>query len=170
MAPYCLRLGALTAHGLTRFDLTWCWISGRIQPLSLRGDLMCNYTGDPEDVHRFNPINLSEDEVTKNMKKFLSDFKDKCNLTGLAPFCPTNHVPPADFDLWKVWAQNPAPPQAEQENETVGEATAGRESEKTQQTGMSKRKTQSSSQELSVGLSLETPSPQTTSRGNISFF
>ena len=89
----CSKLRALIANGLTGIDLTRCWISWRIQPLSLRGDLMCNYTGDPTDVQRLSQVNLSEDEVNKATKKLLGETQEKCNKTGLAPFYLTKPVP-----------------------------------------------------------------------------
>ena len=54
---------------------------------------MCNYTGEPADVQRFSQVKLTKDEVNEATKKLLGDSKDKCNLTGLAPFCLTNPVP-----------------------------------------------------------------------------
>lgn len=52
-APAYSKLRALLANGLTGVDLTRCWLSWRILPLSHRSDLMCNYSRnlkDPNDT------------------------------------------------------------------------------------------------------------------------
>lgn len=41
IAPLYSKIKALTANGLTGVDLTRCWITWRIQPLSPRGDRSC---------------------------------------------------------------------------------------------------------------------------------
>ena len=43
------KLTALQAWGLTGVDLTRCWVSWMIMPLSHRNDLMCNYSGRVDD-------------------------------------------------------------------------------------------------------------------------
>lgn len=93
IAPIYPKIRALVANGLTGIDLTRCWISWRIQPLSHRGDLMCNYTGEPADVQRFSQVNLSASDINKATKRLLGEPQEKCNKTGLAPFCLINPVP-----------------------------------------------------------------------------
>jgi hypothetical protein len=45
----CSKLGALVANGLTGIDLTRCWVSWRVMPLSRRSSLMHTYTGETTD-------------------------------------------------------------------------------------------------------------------------
>lgn len=94
LKPYFPKINALISHGLIGVDLTWCWISWRIQPLGLRGFIMCNYTDEPKDAQRFSSVALLEDEITKATKKLLGETREKCNLTGLPPFCISNPIPP----------------------------------------------------------------------------
>ena len=77
---------------------------------------------------------LSKDEVNKATKKLLGEPQDKCNKTGLAPFCQTNPTPPVDSRFWRrKKSSKSAPAPVEQANELVDadEPSAGNESEVT---------------------------------------
>ena len=58
LAPLWSKFRALTANGLTGVDLTRCWVSWRILPLSHRDTLMCTYDGDLNNVQRYSNMTL----------------------------------------------------------------------------------------------------------------
>jgi hypothetical protein len=76
------KLRALLANGLTGVDLTRCWITWKILPLSRRDDLMCNYSGESTDPQRFSPIDMSADDINKAMKKLLGSLKKYATKHG----------------------------------------------------------------------------------------
>ena len=54
---------------------------------------MCEYTGDLKDPQRHIDIQLTDDEVTKAVKKMLNEPIDVCSKTGLSPFYAANKPP-----------------------------------------------------------------------------
>jgi hypothetical protein len=74
-------------------DLTRCWITWRILPLSRRTGLMCNYSGDSKDAQWFSPVNLEADDINKIVKKLLGESQEAGNKTGLSLFYALNPAP-----------------------------------------------------------------------------
>ena len=62
-------------------------------PLSRRPGLMCEYTGNLKDPQRHIDIQLTDDEVTKSVKKMLDEPVAGCSKVGLSPFCTPNKPP-----------------------------------------------------------------------------
>lgn len=87
------KVRALIANGLTRIDLTRCWVSWRILPLSRRGALMCEYTGSVNDPQHFNKTPLSDKEINAIVKLLLGESQEACKKVGLNPFCVLNPAP-----------------------------------------------------------------------------
>ena len=82
----------MLAHGLSAIDLVRCWVGWQVQPLSVRTQIMCEYTG-PADNMRFSQAVLGPAEVVKATKRLLGEPIEAIGRVGLAPF----------------WAENPAP-------------------------------------------------------------
>ena len=82
------------ANGLTGIDLVRCWVSWSILPLRRRTRLMHEYTGDVKDPQRHTEIQMTEDEITKSVKKMLDEPITECSKTGLRPYY-ASHEPPA---------------------------------------------------------------------------
>ena len=78
------------ANGLTGVDLTRCWISWSILPLSQRSGLMREYTDIVDDPLRHFKIQLTDEEITEAMNKMLNEPEHVCAINGLLPFCATN--------------------------------------------------------------------------------
>ena len=89
------------ANGLLGVDFLRCWISWSILPLSRRSGLMCEHTGELEDSQCHISIQLTDEEVTKSVKKILNESEYVCRQTGLNPFYTKNKPPAvsADFPL-----------------------------------------------------------------------
>jgi hypothetical protein len=62
-------------------------------PLSQRGGLMCQYTGDVNDPQRYNKTPLSDKEINAIVKSLLGESQEVCNKQGLNPFCILNPAP-----------------------------------------------------------------------------
>ena len=88
------KLRALLANGLAGVDLTRCWVSWRILPLSLRNNLMYAYSGDLDDAQRYNNYSLDADEINRIVKKLLGENQETCSKDRLKPFYVLNPAPP----------------------------------------------------------------------------
>uniref|UniRef100_A0A453A316 Uncharacterized protein n=1 Tax=Aegilops tauschii subsp. strangulata TaxID=200361 RepID=A0A453A316_AEGTS len=93
LEPMYSKINALIAHGLSAIDLTRCWMSWRIQPLSLRNRLMHEYTGELEDDLHFSDKELSSSDLMKAIKKLLGETREKIAIVGFAPFFAGNPTP-----------------------------------------------------------------------------
>ena len=94
------RAKALLAHGLLGVDLTRCWVSWKILPLSRRPDLMCEYSGEPSDPQRFTIDNFTVEEVFKTLRTLLDESQENCDKVGLPPFFKQNLAPPVSVYLY----------------------------------------------------------------------
>jgi hypothetical protein len=92
-APAYAKIKALLANGLTGVDLTRCWVSWKILPLSRRDRLMHQFTGEPNDPLYFNATPLTEEDINSTVKGLLGEKQAVCNKTGLKPFCAKNPAP-----------------------------------------------------------------------------
>ena len=54
---------------------------------------MHEYTDNANDPQRFNEMEVTDDEVTKSVKKMLDEPIAACSQTGLAPFYTANKPP-----------------------------------------------------------------------------
>ena len=91
--PTFSKIRALLANGLTGVDLTRCWVSCRILPLSRRNALMCQYTGEVNDPQRFNQTPLTDQDLNTIVKSLLGEPQAACSKTGLSPFYALNLAP-----------------------------------------------------------------------------
>jgi len=91
------KIKALIANGLTGVDLTRCWVSWNILPLSRRARLMYEYTGELNDPLRFSTAQLTEQDVNSTVKTLLGEKQEACNKTGLKPFYTKNPAPPVSI-------------------------------------------------------------------------
>jgi hypothetical protein len=87
------KIKALIANGLTGIDLTRCWVSWRILPLSRWAGLMCEYDGSVNNPQRFNKTPLSDKEINAIVKTLLGESQEACSKVGLNPFCALNRAP-----------------------------------------------------------------------------
>ena len=87
------------SNGLIGTDLMRCWLSWSILPLSRRSQLMCQYSGKPDDPQRFTKDKLSESEVIESAKKMLNVSLEYCSKVGLAPYYKKNKLPAVSFAL-----------------------------------------------------------------------
>ena len=74
------------ANGLTGIHHVRCWVSWSILPLSQCPGLMCKYTGDLKDPQRHIDIQLTDEEMTKAVKKMLDEPISECSKTVLRPY------------------------------------------------------------------------------------
>ena len=74
--PVYSKLRALLANGLMGVDLTGCWVTWRIMPLSRRPGLTCNYSGDSTDAQRYSSDDLEADEINKVVKKLPGETRE----------------------------------------------------------------------------------------------
>jgi len=93
------KIKALIANGLTGVDLTRCWVSWNVMPLSRRDRLMSEYTGELDDPLRYSNAQLTEQEVNSIVKTLLGEKQEACNKTGLKPFYTKNPAPPVRIFL-----------------------------------------------------------------------
>lgn len=93
------KIGALVANGLTGTDLTRCWVSWRILPLSRRSGLMCTYTGETTDPQRHTAENFTGDVLEAAVQTLIKVSDKEVGKFGLAPFCKTNPAPPVSITL-----------------------------------------------------------------------
>ena len=91
--PVIRRMKALLAHGLIGTDLTRCWVSWQIQPLSVRDRLMCEYTGRGDSMC-FAQNEIPSAALVTACKKFLAERIEDIKRVGLLPFCQANPAPP----------------------------------------------------------------------------
>ncbi|XBI36935.1 hypothetical protein VPH35_122370 [Triticum aestivum] len=102
LIPSIKRINALLGNGLTGVDLTRCWISWRVIPLSRRSKLMYEYGGGPDDSLRHSSVQLTKEDIV-SMSSLLVNGKYKdCSIVGLNSFYKLNPVPEARSDFWKV--------------------------------------------------------------------
>ena len=93
------KLRALLENGLTEVDLTRCWVTWRIMPLSRQPNLMCNYSGDSTDAQWNSSDNLEANEINKVVKKLLRETQECCNKTSMQPFFKINPPPPVSIHI-----------------------------------------------------------------------
>ena len=93
LLPSIRRINGLLGNGLTGVDLTRCWISWRIIPLSRRSKLMYEYGGDPDDSLRHTPVQLTEEDIVAMSNLLVNAKYEDCSVVGLNPFCKLNPVP-----------------------------------------------------------------------------
>ena len=96
--PLIARIRALVAHGLTGRDLVLCWVGWKIQPLSIRDRLMCDYNG-KGDTMCFSHNEMTSSTLAACCKKFVAESIDNLKKEGLAPFFQGNPGPPMSFLL-----------------------------------------------------------------------
>lgn len=65
----------------------------RIQPLSIRDKLFCEYTGNRADSLRFSEEDLSKKMLIKAVKTQLGETKAEIEEDGLVAFCHANPAP-----------------------------------------------------------------------------
>ena len=88
-----IRIQALVSHKLENMDLVRCWTIWRIQPLSPRSRLICQYTRCVTDDLRVSEKLSDGPELGRLIKKLTGrPVKDQVNF-GLEPFCSTNQAP-----------------------------------------------------------------------------
>ena len=92
LKPVFQQIGALLAHGLSAIDLVRCWVGWQVQPLSVRTQIMCEYSG-PGDDMRFSQVVLEPAEVVRATKRLLGESMETIGRIGLAPFWTKNPVP-----------------------------------------------------------------------------
>jgi hypothetical protein len=92
-APAYTKVKALLANGLTGVDLTRCWVSWKIMPLSRRDRLMCEYTGEPNDPLCFKNTPLTDEDINTGVKGLLGENQEACSKVGLKPFYAKNPAP-----------------------------------------------------------------------------
>ena len=92
-APAFLKIQALLANGLTGVDLTRCWVSLRIMPLSRRDKLLCEYSGEVDDPMRCNRTPLTDKDLNSIVKSLLGEPQAACNQTRLQLFYVGNPAP-----------------------------------------------------------------------------
>ena len=93
LLPSIKRINALLGNGLTRVDLTRCWISWRVIPLSLLSKLMYEYGGGPDDSLRNSPVELTKEDIVSMSNLLVNGKYEDCSIVGLNPFCKLNPVP-----------------------------------------------------------------------------
>ena len=85
------KITALMGNGLIGADLILCWLSWKIQPLSLRDRLMYEYSG-LEDPQRCNNAPVPLPDMVKQMRTIVNLPGDYTGEFSLKPF--TNDNPP----------------------------------------------------------------------------
>ena len=93
LLPSIRRINGLLGNGLTGVDLTRCWISWRIIPLSRRSKLMYEYGGEPDDSLRHTSVQLTEEDIVAMSNLLVNAKYEDCSAVGLNPFCKLNPVP-----------------------------------------------------------------------------
>ena len=91
--PSIRRINALLGNGLTGVDLTHCWISWRVIPLSRRSKLMYEYDGGPDDSLCHSPVELTEEDIVSMSTLLVNGKYEDCSIVGLSPFCKINPAP-----------------------------------------------------------------------------
>src|SRR4051812_34879296 len=85
LAPLLARMKALLAHGLLGAYLIRCWVGWQIQPLSVRGRLLCEYSG-LDDPIRYAHTQFEPAALLSACKKYLAESKKDIAMIGIAPF------------------------------------------------------------------------------------
>ena len=93
LLPSIRRINGLLGNGLTGVDLTRCWISWRVIPLSRRSQLMYEYDGSPDNPLRHSPVELTEEDIVSMSTLLVNGKYEDCSIVGLSPFCKINPVP-----------------------------------------------------------------------------
>ena len=93
LPPLLKRVKTLIVRGLTSLDLTQCWVSWHIQPLSIRNRLFCSYTGSTVDSMRYSTNTPTKPELIKMLKTLVSTPRERVLDVGLAPFSLLNPAP-----------------------------------------------------------------------------
>ena len=93
LIPSIKRINALLGNGLTGVDLTRCWVSWRVIPLSRRSKLMYEYGGGPNDSLRHSSVQLTEEDIVSMSTLLVNGKYEDCSKVGLNPFCKLNPAP-----------------------------------------------------------------------------
>ena len=93
LAPLLHKINVLTAHGLKGTDLIKTWMKWRVQPLSMRHKLLCEYSGSRMDPIRFSEEDIPTKTLIKIIKTQLGETIAEIGEDGLKPFCRTNPAP-----------------------------------------------------------------------------
>ena len=93
LPPLLKRVKTFIVRGLTGLDITRCWVSWHIQPLSVRNWLFCTYTGLPSDSMRYSPNTPTKPKLIKMLKNLVGTPRDRVLDVGLAPFSMLNPAP-----------------------------------------------------------------------------
>ena len=78
LAPTLAKIKALLGNGLTCIDLVRVWLAWRVNQLSRRTGLMCEYTGAKNDPLRHSPDDLREDVIDDMTKSLLNESLADC--------------------------------------------------------------------------------------------
>ena len=93
LIPSIKRINAILGNGLTGVDLTRCWISWRVIPLSRRSKLMYEYGGGPDDSLRHSSVQLTEEDIVSMSTLLVNSKYEDYSKVGLNPFCKLNPAP-----------------------------------------------------------------------------
>ena len=93
LLPSIRRINGLLGNGLTGVDLTRCWISWRIIPLSRHSKLMYEYGGGPDDSLHHTLVQLTEEDIVSMSNLLVNGKYEDYSIVGLNPFCKLNPVP-----------------------------------------------------------------------------
>ena len=91
--PLLRKIIVLTTHGLKGTDLIKTWMSWRVQPLSIRHKLLCEYSGSRLDLLRFSEDDLPKKTLIKLIKTQLGETIAEIKEDGLLPFYHDNPAP-----------------------------------------------------------------------------
>ena len=93
LAPLLHKINVLVTHGLKGTDLIKTWMKWRVQPLSIRHKLLCEYSGSRIDPIRFSEEDIPTKTLIKIIKTQLGETKAEIEEDGLKPFCLANLAP-----------------------------------------------------------------------------
>ena len=93
LAPLLHKINVLVAHGLKGTDLIKTWMKWRVQPLSIRHKLLCEYSSSRIDPIRFSEEDIPNKTLIKLIKTQLGETMSEIGEDGLEPFCLTNPAP-----------------------------------------------------------------------------
>src|SRR3954463_3010455 len=94
--PVLRRGDALLSHGLSAIDLVKCWVGWQIQPLSVRSQLLCKYSG-PGDDMSFSQVALGTTEVIQSVKRLLGETVAAISQVVLNPFWDRKRDPQVSY-------------------------------------------------------------------------
>ena len=86
LQPLLKKIEVLVAHGLKGTDLIKTWMGWRIQPLSIRDNLMCKYYGKVTDPLRYSATPFLKKQLIKAVKTQLGETIAEIEEDGLPAF------------------------------------------------------------------------------------